>query len=291
MTAAPSASRRQLDQLSRSQPEAGPWLALVEATLVEAEQPVWAAAAMASLLQTEQVGGAPLLTGATVPLPRPVADDWLRRLLALAGEAGPEAISLRVAASATDLDAPGLLEAAINQDEPRIAAEADRLGTDSHALAAIAHLATGPLLQALRRRFAGATGASWEQGSCPICGAWPAAAESRGLERSRHLRCGRCGADWAFATLRCPFCATDDHAKLSSLVPEQQAESRRIETCEVCRGYVKQLATLRPWAGDEVALADLASVDLDLAALEHDYARPERPAHHLGLRLVDPLPV
>jgi FdhE protein len=124
----------------------------------------------------------------------------------------------------------------------------------------------------------------------PVCGGWPTVAESRGLERARRLRCGRCGGDWAYPALRCPFCANDDHERLGSLVPEGQAEARRVETCSVCQGYVKQVATLRAWAGDEVALADLASVDLDLAALEHGFARPETAAWSLAVRVVEQSP-
>jgi FdhE protein len=49
---------------------------------------------------------------------------------------------------------------------------------------------------------------------------------------------------------------------------------------------LKSLATLRAWAPDEVALADLASVELDLAALERGYARPDPPAG-LAISVVD----
>ena len=59
-----------------------------------------------------------------------------------------------------------------------------------------------------------------------------------------------------------------------------------METCSSCRGYLKSVTTLRAWAGDEVTLADLATVDLDLVALERDFAPPEprrlEPPAHLG---------
>jgi len=284
--AGPTGARRQLDALARAQPEAGPWLALIEATLDETENPAWERAAGAAALGADRTTAGPLLAGTTVPLDRTAADRWVRRLLALAGEAGPATASLRRAAGSGGLDPLALLEAAINRDGQRLGALATEAGTDPDALGAVAHLAAVPLLQALRRRFGGAVGSAWDQGSCPVCGAWPTLAESRGLERSRRLRCGRCGADWGFPAFRCPYCATTDHAKLGLLVPEGNAEARRVDTCDVCRGYLKLVATLRAWAGDEVALADLSTVDLDLAALDHGYARPETIAGPLDLRIV-----
>jgi formate dehydrogenase maturation protein FdhE len=65
------------------------------------------------------------------------------------------------------------------------------------------------------------------------------------------------------------------HEARAALVSEQDGEARKVEICSSCRGYLKSVSTLRPWAGDEVSLADLATVDLDLVALERDYERPE----------------
>jgi FdhE protein len=48
-----------------------------------------------------------------------------------------------------------------------------------------------------------------------------------------------------------------------------------IETCRACRGYLKSVPTLRAWTGDEVCLADLATIDLDLAALQRGFDRPD----------------
>jgi formate dehydrogenase maturation protein FdhE len=65
---------------------------------------------------------------------------------------------------------------------------------------------------------------------------------------------------------------------------EQDGEARKVETCTRCRGYLKVVSTLRAWPGDEVCLADLATIDLDLVALERDYERPE-PRGTLGVRV------
>ena len=115
---------------------------------------------------------------------------------------------------------------------------------------------------------------AWDSGCCPVCGAWAVIGEMRGLERARRLRCGRCGGDWAYPAMRCFACGERDHRLLGALVPEGEGESRRAETCERCAGFVKSIATLRGWAGDEIVLADLASLELDVAAIEAGYGRP-----------------
>jgi FdhE protein len=143
-----------------------------------------------------------------------------------------------------------------------------------------------PLLQALRRRFGSAVDPRWSEGVCPVCGGWPTLAEQRGLERARRLRCGRCGGDWAQPGIRCPYCDAAGHEHRAALVSDEDRESRRVETCAVCRGYLKNLSTLRAWAGDEVILADLATIDLDLVALERDYERPEARPLVPGVRLI-----
>jgi FdhE protein len=212
------------------------------------------------------------------------AEDWLGRLLLLASNAAPDAAPLSRAAKSPLLDAPALLEAAINADDARIEAMAGNLGVAADALSAIAELGAIPLLQALRRRFSTAVSSHWHEGCCPICGDWPRLAELRGLERTRRLRCARCGGDWEQPGVRCPFCDATGQGTRATLISEQDGEARKVETCTRCRGYLKVVSTLRAWPGDEVSLADLATIDLDLVALERDYQRPEPPGG-LGVQI------
>ena len=47
-----------------------------------------------------------------------------------------------------------------------------------------------------------------------------------------------------------------------------------LATRERCACFVTTIATGRGWTGDEIVLADLASLDLDAAAIEAGYGRP-----------------
>lgn len=281
--ALPASAQRQIGAVLAAQPEAAGWLALIEATLREGQSPAWDVAA-AAMLAGDCAPARPLLAGASIPLDAALADGWLRRLLTLASSAAPDAAPLARAAQSSRLEARGLLAAAINGDDARLEALASEVGAPAAALSAVVDLAATPLLQALRRHLAPAADDHWRNGCCPVCGDWPHLAELRGLERARRLRCARCGSDWGQPGVCCPFCAATGPGTRATLVSEQDGEARKVETCLHCRGYLKVVSTLRAWPGDEVCLADLATVDLDLAALERGYARPE-PQGGLGVRL------
>jgi FdhE protein len=257
-----SRSRRdRAAELAREQPSFEPWLSLVEIALEAARDPAWDAAARAVVPAAE---GEVALAGATIAVEARAAAALVERLRAAAGSRPVE---------------PGrLLAAAIAQD-------ASLLGGDE-SLVPLADLASLPLLQACGRRFA-ERAAGWSQGHCPICGAWPTLAELRGLDRARRLRCGRCGADWASVPLLCPFCGNLDHESLPSLVPETGGDSRRVDACDRCRGYVKTLASLGALAPELLPLEDLASVELDLAALDRGYRRPEAAPGAPGVRVAE----
>ena len=276
-------ARRQMDTLLASQPETAPWLGVLSAVLEEAADDPTACPLgrrrhrhhpPARALAWHTAAGR-----SAHPHRRALADRWVRRVLALAAEVGPQAIGLRAAArddhSGAPLDTRAFLEAAVNADGDRLDALARSLDIDPDALAAVATLAVMPLLQALRRRFGSAVDPRWDEGYCPICGGWPHLTEQRGLERTRRLRCARCGGDWAQPGIRCPYCGVVGHEARGALVSEQDGEARKIETCSACHGYLKSVSTLRAWAGDEVTLTDLATVDLDLVALEREFERPQ----------------
>ncbi len=263
-------------ELARERAEWRPWLAVLDATIQATADPAWEHAASVSLA-TQRPQGAPGLAEAVVRLDPRLARDWTRRLLTLAARGGSPL------GTANQLEPLALLEAVADQEPGRLGELAAEAGADPEALVALAPLLCTPLLHACARRVS--PDAAWRHGYCPLCGAWPTLAELRGLERARRLRCGRCGADWGFDPLRCVFCGVADFKQLGSLVPEADPESRKVDTCSVCKGYVKALATLVAWPGPRLALEDLATVELDLAALERGFSRPGGTGYPLRLRL------
>jgi FdhE protein len=270
-----------LETLARDRPEFRPWLRLLGAARSEIANPDHADAVPE---RPPGKDGAPRLDGAMFAMSRRAAEHWLRGLLTLASAAGAPA-SLASAARSRSLDALAVIEAAIGADRERLEALADAAGAERAAFAPVAAVAAMPLLHACGRRWAGHVPPGWDHGYCPICGAWPALAEARGLERERRLRCARCGGDWRTEWLRCPFCANRDHLRLGALVPEGSVETRKAETCAACRRYVKTVTTLQATPAAEVAIQDLATVDLDVGALASGYQAPPGLGHPVRVRI------
>ena len=261
MTAPPSLT---VESLERLHPEWSTWLRLVSIARRAAEDPVWQAA-VPSVPPGEGTTCA-LVTGAEFAVDARAVTRLVGALLeAVAGAALPAEPAVRT------------LEAAIAQDDDSLRATARTAGVDAALLGAAAPLVALPLLQACRRAWTSRIAPTWRTGACPVCGAWAAIAEARGVERVLRLRCSRCGADWATEPVRCPFCGEQDHEKLRALVGDGQGDLRRVEVCDTCRGYMKTVTTLTACAPLDVALLDVSTVDLDVAAVEHGYARPARP--------------
>jgi FdhE protein len=246
MTAPPAGGARA--PLVARHPEYASWLALLDTARAALDDPAWTAAV------PEPSASPPFVDGATFTVDARRAERLVHVIFGRAGVAPPA-------------DTLVLLQAAIVED-------ADVFHGRGGLEASAAALATLPLLHACRRAWEAAIPASWIDAACPICGAWAAVVEARGLERRLRHRCGRCGADWAAEPVHCPFCHARDHSRLTTLVSERAAERGRVEACHDCRGYLKTITTLAPCPPDEVGLLDLETVHLDVAAMEHGFRRP-----------------
>jgi FdhE protein len=274
-----------LQDLKRRHPEWEPWLAVVQEVLSATTNPHWDAL-VPSRTESQQ-SRVPLLAGMTLNLElRSVRRLW-DTLIRIAHRSGtPKMATLQPARSA-DVELSSLFKASLCQDGARLKEIAAHIDADPEAFQAVAALLPIPLLHACNRRWASSKSVSWTEGYCPICGAWPALAEIRGIERNRYLRCGRCGGEWQAQCLFCPYCGMTDHNQLVSLVSEKSGSNSVIETCNRCLGYVKAFTTLQGSPPAKVILDDLASVDLDVAALEKGYKRPQGAGYGLDVVVTD----
>jgi FdhE protein len=214
------------------------------------------------------------------------------RLIPTASRAGTPKMSSLKAALHADLEWAPLFTASLCQESDRINEIAVVPGADAEALHAVIALLPVPFLHACNRRWASSISASWVESYCPVCGSLPAFAEVRGIERNRYFRCGRCGGGWHARALYCPYCAMTDHDELVSLVPEKSGanavgSNAVIDACQRCLGYVKTFTRLQGCSPGAVMLEDLASVDLDVAAIEHGFARPPGPGFPLGITVIE----
>ena len=271
--------------LGRQYPEWLPWLTVVENVLREATDSNWEAVVPPT--RGSQENKVPLLAGATLDLAPAAVAAWSRQLLRAACESGAPKMSVLKSARLAHLNAVDLFVASLCQNWQALRSVATEFDVDADALQAVAALMPIPFLQACNRRWQHALSESWTEGYCPVCGAWPAFAEVRGIERSRYLRCGRCGAKWQAHCLFCSYCGMTDHKELVSLVAEKSGSNATIDACKRCRGYLKTFTTLQGSAPVKVIVDDIASVDLDIAALERGYQRPAGTGYALDVKVVN----
>jgi len=268
-------SAARLDALERASPEWRPWVELLRATFrADAEPAPEPLVPDAGPRSSADI--TPLLHGRTVRIDPERLRSLLQRLGALVGLGG-----------VAELEVLELAAAAARQDGAAIRRGASAAHIDAGALETVVNLAVWPLLQACGRQLQAHIPPGWSRGYCPVCGAWPVLAELRGLERTRCLRCGRCGADWQRPWLACVYCNERDHERLRSLVMEGRVEGRTVETCASCHGHLKSLATVQAVAPPDLLVSDLETVELDLAAWERGFRRPARPGFLVAVRLED----
>jgi len=273
-----------LEDLRRRRAEWAPWLAIVAAVAEESGTPACDAAVPAATDAGDTV--VPRLAGSTIAIHRTAVRGFLDRLLRRASGVSPKMATVQRAIAA-DVDVLQLFAASVSQDAEPVEAVAAASRSDPEALQSIVSLLAVPFMHACARRFAPSLSASWVQGYCPVCGSWPAFAEVRGIERTRSYRCGRCGADWHARALCCPYCEMIEHDELVSLIAEKSELNATIDACNRCRGYVKVFTTLQGCPPEAALVEDLASVELDLAAIDAGYARPPRPGYDLAVRVIE----
>jgi FdhE protein len=212
-----------------------------------------------------------------LPLDMAAAEELMLRLCRVSSEHGesPDAAAqIGAALGQRALSAETLALEALAGRADAIRERAGRLGLDGNLLCTVLRFSLLPALERLAAQLAPLRAAApWGRGHCPTCGSWPLLGEYRGLDQTRLLRCGLCATAWTIDRLLCPFCGSREHEDLGYLYVEGD-EHKRAATCESCRCYVKMLATLTAIPPIELPIHDLATVHLDMVALERGYTTP-----------------
>lgn len=234
--------------------------------------------------------GVPILAGEPIPLPVPVIKPTVLMLCdaLAAGGAGDAAVHIRESIDTGHMDVGSLLTASLKRDQPAIRTGATHRGLAPDLVWLVAELAVSPFVHTLQRLLLGtsANGAladaltRWNKGYCPACGSWPALAEVVGGHRT--LRCSFCSSAWELPAYACIYCEEQGEPFVTA-APDEERKDRRLEVCTTCAGYLKtiDLSELSPFP--LLAISDIETTDLDVAAMEHGYVRPAlKDLHHKG---------
>ena len=232
--------------------------------------------------------GTPVLAGEPIPLPAPLLKSVVFRIAGeLAnGGAGESATHIADAIREGRLDSTSLLTTSLGRDQPALQSGAVHLGLAPDLLWLIAELAVSPVAHLLQRTLLGNPSAelqhalaSWNRGYCPACGSWPAIAEV--VNQHRMLRCSFCAAAWELTTYSCIHCGEAGEAFVTA-APDVERKDRRLELCGSCGSYLKtvDVGELSPFP--LIAVSDMETMDLDIAAVEHHYGRPPLRSFAVG---------
>ena len=216
----------------------------------------------------------PALHGEPIPLPSGLIELSAREFCEhlARGGAGESAAAVGRALDRRALDGASVVSACFGRDQRRVRFLAVQQGLSPDITWLVAELALAPFAYLLQRRadIAG----PWDRGFCPACGSWPAIVEVLG---GRHvLRCSFCAAGWELSSYRCLYCANDAETFVTA-APDPEQPGRRLQMCGACGGYVKVLEAAAPTDFPLLAIEDLASMELDMVAIERKYMRPPLP--------------
>jgi FdhE protein len=227
--------------------------------------------------------GVPIFAGEPIPVPVGLLKTSLLNLCdaLAAGGAGEAADHIKQALVANTMDAASLLTASLSRDQQAIRTGAEHRGLAPDLVWLLAELAASPFAHALQVALLsphdlagdalGDAMRAWNHGYCAVCGSWPALAEV--ADGHRVLRCSFCAAGWELNEYCCIYCREHGEAFVTA-APDEERKDRRVEICGTCQGYLKTIDVAGVSPFPLVAITDMESMDLDLAAMEHGYSRP-----------------
>jgi len=251
--------------------------------------------------------GLPELTGEVI------AQKWARGVPAIRGEmaaipaalrtlpamlcdvleesgAGESAAHIKRALSSGEIDAGSLLTVSLARNQKAIRTSALHHGFAPDLIWLVGELASSPLAHLWSARVLGSDprtvpgsdpNGGWTRGYCPICGSWPALIEM--LSGARLLRCSYCAAAWELPERRCVYCANHDERFIIAATDVARTD-RLLELCGECGYYTKAIAVAEPAPFPLIAIEDLATMNLDEAAMARKYQRPSL----IDLDAIDP---
>jgi FdhE protein len=292
---------RRMAALRKARPELGDALDLQAQLIRQSLTSARPAHAQPFPLPREQVAariraGVPLLHDQAASIDVQFAADLFSRLVNVLQQRSDAELqsgldALVGAATTGGLDPERLFGEAFVHHGDHLAEIALQSNVDADLLATVAVQAVAPVLRAYAERLlplierlddGSAEGAVWQHGYCPVCGGWPSLAELRGVELAQFLRCAACGSGWRSPRLFCPYCGTDDFRSLQTLTIEGEKRFR-ISVCERCKGYLKVGNAFDPPPAELLALDDVASLHLDVVAIERGYHRPGGTGYFIEL--------
>jgi FdhE protein len=220
--------------------------------------------------------GLPALRNEATPIPPRLKEVLLPICTALADcGAGESALHIRDAIARQGIDADSLLSVSLARNQKAIRTSALHMGLSPDLVWLIGELGSAPLAHRLSSSIDDGRSTMddlWDRGYCPCCGSWPAFIEAH--DGAQMLRCSYCALGWSLSAHRCVYCGNSGDDFVAA-APDVQQPQRRVELCGRCSGYTKVIDVQEPTPFPLLAIADLATMNLDQGAMDRGYRRPE----------------
>lgn len=211
-------------------------------------------------------GGIPLIRQMDLLGPDDPWNQIAENMIQAIGRGFPALIrELRALQQGIDDGTIRLADRSLAQNEEGITARwSERLGVRPEVIDFLWSAVTKPLLERKRRSVRHKLEASgWDRGYCPCCGAFPSVAVIHEKIPQRWLHCSRCGHDWRFDRVRCPFCSHEGPAEISYFFVEER-EQETAFICERCKRYLITLNHLSDIEKHDPEIWAMGMAHLDL---------------------------
>lgn len=151
-----------------------------------------------------------------------------------------------------------------------LAAKIAGVDVNKPLLEAIIHATLRPFLTSYSKGLTSLVNQeNWHRGYCPVCGGSPDFAYLNKEAGARWLLCSRCGTEWLFQRLECPYCGNKDQTALSYFTDDEALY--RLYVCEKCRTYLKAIDLRRTELEVLLPLEPTMTLDMDRQAQEQGY--------------------
>jgi len=169
------------------------------------------------------------------------------------------------------MDLRKLLKEGVKEQEIEQVAEESEL--DTTVLSFLIRCSTQPSIEAgVEQLRSDLRPDMWLKGYCPVCGSLPFLSLLKEEVGKRYLLCSYCRYQWRIDRLFCPFCNNKEQGSLHYFHGEGE-EIYRMDLCNQCHQYIKTI-DLRQMGESDPLLEDLATLHLDILAVQKGYKRP-----------------
>jgi FdhE protein len=112
---------------------------------------------------------------------------------------------------------------------------------------------------------------SWDNGYCPMCGAFPDIAVIKDKITQRWLHCSRCRHEWRFNRVLCPYCEHEGKEEGTTYFFVDGKEQETAFICDRCKRYLLTLNRVSDLGDHDLDVVSMGLTHLDMIMQEKGF--------------------